>query len=104
MTMRTLLTAITFGVAVILASTGTANAAAICKMADGSAGLTCVVPSSGQIYGCVKDLKDCAALSTTSPSGTTVAKPANAAAAPASAAQPADKKTATKSSSNIQNN
>jgi len=102
--MRTLLTVITFGVAAIIGSTGTANAAAICKMADGSAGLTCVVPSSGQIYGCVKDLKDCAALSTASPTGTTVTKRTNATPAPASAAQPADKNTATKSSSNIQNN
>lgn len=39
-----------------------ASAAGFCQLPDGTMGLTCVVAGSGQVYGCVKDLKDCGAL------------------------------------------
>jgi hypothetical protein len=79
-----------------------AGAAGFCKLPDGSMGQTCVVPSSGQIYGCVKDLKDCGALSPTAPSSGGVSRPTSTTVDPAPA--PGDGPEITKSRSNIQNN
>jgi hypothetical protein len=39
-----------------------AGAAGFCMLPNGSMGLQCVVSTSGQVYGCVADLKDCGAL------------------------------------------
>ncbi len=81
-----------------------AGAAGYCKMKDGSMGLTCVVSTSGQVYGCVKDLKDCGALSVTNPAGSGASSSKDA--APPSPPAPAteDGQKITKSRSNIQNN
>jgi len=80
----------------------TAGVAGFCKLPDGSMGQTCVVASSGQVYGCVKDLKDCGALSPTAPSTGGVSRPGSGTTGPATA--PEDGQKITKSRSNIQNN
>jgi hypothetical protein len=71
-----------------LAVPSLASAAAYCKLPDGSMGLSCVVPSSGQVYGCVKDLKDCGALSPVRPPTGSGSRPAPAPKAPAEASTP----------------
>ena len=89
-------------VAAILAVTATgsspASAAGFCKLPDGSMGQQCVVVSSGQVYGCVKDLKECGALSPTAPSGPAPSLSHDPAPTPENGQK------ITKSRSNIQNN
>jgi hypothetical protein len=80
-----------------------ANAAGYCSLPDGSMGLQCVVATSGQVYGCVKDLKDCGALSPVQPGGG-VSRPAGGTATPSSDPPAEDGQKITKSRSNIQNN
>lgn len=79
-----------------------AGAAGFCKLPDGSMGQQCVVATSGQVYGCVKDLKECGALSPTAPSGPGASSSRDAASPPAPATQDGQK--ITKPRSNIQNN
>ena len=93
-------------VAAVLASAAvstSAGAAGYCKLPDGSMGLTCVVSTSGQVYGCVKDLKDCGALSPTAPSGADTAV-SKGTPSPTPAPATEDGQKITKSRSNIQNN
>jgi hypothetical protein len=97
--MRTVLCLVSLAGIAFMAMLGVAHAAAICRMPDGSAGLSCVVPSSGETYGCVKDLKDCGALSPTRPSGASAAG-----ATTSSSGQATGSEKITKSRSNIQNN
>ncbi|MGE0667847.1 MAG: hypothetical protein AB7O49_14930 [Sphingomonadales bacterium] len=90
---------------VILASSflpAAAGAAGFCKLPDGSMGQTCVVAGSGQVYGCVKDLKECGALAPTAPSGDEVSRPDGGTTGLTPAPENGQK--ATKSRSNIQNN
>lgn len=94
-------------VAVALASvavSASSVAAGFCKLPDGSMGQQCVVSTSGQVYGCVKDLKECGALSVTNPAGSGATSSRDA--APPSPPAPAteDGQKITKSRSNIQNN
>jgi hypothetical protein len=79
-----------------------AGAAGYCNLPDGSMGRQCVVSTSGQVYGCVKDLKDCGALSPVQPSGGAVSRPADDAGAPL--ADPAAARQINKSKSNVKNN
>jgi hypothetical protein len=79
---------------------GSAFAAGFCQLSDGTMGMQCVVQSSGQVYGCVKDLKDCAALSPVKPSGANAA----AKAPPPPPPPPSPASHIGKSRSNIQNN
>jgi hypothetical protein len=83
---------------------GAAGAAGYCSLPDGSMGLQCVVSTSGQVYGCVKDLKDCGALSPVQPSGASGAKPADGMAPSSSGPPPVEGQKIGKSRSNIQNN
>ncbi len=72
-----------------LAVPSVASAGSFCKLDDGTMGMTCVVASSGQEYGCVKDLKDCGALSPVRPPTGAGAQPrAPAPKTPADAAAP----------------
>lgn len=92
-------------VAAVLASAAiptSAIAAGFCKLPDGSMGQQCVVATSGQVYGCVKDLKDCGALSPTAPSSPGASSSRDA--APPSPPATEEGQKITKSRSNIQNN
>lgn len=100
--LRPMLAAATVAVLVSSYLPAAAGAAGFCKLPDGSMGQTCVVASSGQIYGCVKDLKDCGALSPTAPAGGGMSRPAGGTVDPTPA--PEDGQKITKSRSNIQNN
>lgn len=94
-------------VAAILASTAvsiSAGAAGFCKLPDGSMGQQCVVSTSGQVYGCVKDLKDCGALSPTAPSGAGASSSRDTAPPSPTAPAAEEGQKITKSRSNIQNN
>jgi hypothetical protein len=73
---------------VTLAVPSHALAAAYCKLSDGTMGQTCVVASSGQVYGCVKDLKDCGALSTVPPPSGSGSRPAPPPKSPSDPAPP----------------
>jgi hypothetical protein len=81
-----------------------ANAAGYCSLPDGSMGLQCVVATSGQVYGCVKDLKDCGALSPVQPSGGPVSRPASGVTSPPAGPPVEEGQKIGRSRSNIQNN
>jgi hypothetical protein len=68
-----------------------ASAAGFCQLPDGTMGLTCVVAGSGQVYGCVKDLKDCGALLAHGPGGTAGQTPASGSVTPVPPASPSTK-------------
>jgi len=92
-------------VAAVLASAAvstSSGAAGFCKLPDGSMGQQCVVATSGQVYGCVKDLKDCGALSPTAPSSPGASSSKDS--VPPSSPAAEDGQKITKSRSNIQNN
>lgn len=86
----------------MVAIPGAASAAGYCSLPDGSMGLQCVVSTSGQVYGCVKDLKDCGALSPVQPSGGTASRPAEGTTTVPPGPAPAQQ--INKSKSNVKNN
>ena len=94
-------------VAAVLASAAistSAGGAGFCKLSDGSMGQQCVVSTSGQVYGCVKDLKDCGALSVTNPAGSGASSSKDGAPPSPHAPATEEGQKITKSRSNIQNN
>ena len=100
--MRLPLSCISLALLAMAASVSTAGAAGYCSLPDGSMGLQCVVSTSGQVYGCVKDLKDCGALSPVQPSSGTVSRPADGATTVPPGPAPAQQ--INKSKSNVKNN
>lgn len=85
------------------ANSAPAGAAGFCKLPDGSMGQQCVVATSGQVYGCVKDLKECGALGVTDPAASD-APLSKGAASPAPTPASPESQGLTRSRSNIRNN